>query len=188
MKLTKRHAIMGIVMIAALLAVAADRLLFQDETSGPRRASASPRAGDASMLAAQEVAGAGAVDTLARQSSIAERLDALRRTLAGGAAGARDAFQLVDPWRSELIGSDSEKPASPSVKPELVFAQRHRLNSVLVAGPQGMVVVDDTTLRIGERFDGARLVLVTPEKAVFECGKVRIELNFAPMTAPEGGR
>jgi hypothetical protein len=83
-----------------------------------------------------------------------------------------------------LIEDAGDPPAAPSERPELAFARKHRLTSVLIHGPQGMILVDNQTLRTGEAFDGARLVLVTPEKAVFEYADVRIELKLDPEAAP----
>lgn len=75
-------------------------------------------------------------------------------------------------------GGGSESPESGSSLDASQFAQAHRLQGV-VLGPRPLAVIDDRTVRIGDRIDGAVLTAIRPKEVELALDGERILLPLA---------
>lgn len=103
----------------------------------------------------------------------ADRLKATCPNCAGDASGVRDIFQPGVAWLSELSESVPEVPEDPVER----FKRCNQLNAVLL-GVDGMAIVNENCLRVGQTVDGFILVAVRGGAAEFRRGPHRVELTL----------
>ena len=68
--------------------------------------------------------------------------------------------------------------ASQAVDPAETFAARHTLQTTLVGPELRLAVVDGQVVRVGDTFDGFRLVKLGYRKAVLESNGVEVVLKL----------
>jgi hypothetical protein len=89
--------------------------------------------------------------------------------------GPRDLFSLPSSWPTKR---GSEKQPRPTMTPEMIFATSHKLEAITM-DPQGKrALIDDKLLRLGEMFEGFRLVAIDTESVTFERDGQRIQLEL----------
>jgi hypothetical protein len=73
-----------------------------------------------------------------------------------------------------------EAPAPPPtpVRDEAGEFQAHKLQAVMKRTNGGIAIVDKKTVRVGQTFEGFRLVAVKDRSAIFRRGELRVELKL----------
>ncbi|MBM4018486.1 MAG: hypothetical protein FJ288_09205 [Planctomycetes bacterium] len=178
---TSRKICLGALALV-LVGLAVDRLLVSSETLQPARAAASPLPSPV-LAAAKAAPGAPAAATGSfaspQPARMAERLKALAAGPDHDPAAIREAFAPSDAWLA-LLTAPKEKDIKVDLAAE--FARRHRLTSLLLAGPAGCAVVDGKVLRIGQQIDGFRLVGLAPDGAMFRSVREEAEAKLPLLT------
>ncbi len=110
-------------------------------------------------------------------------LFALAFAAAYGAAGLARAEGLPDPTRPPASLMAGATAGSAAV---VASSAAPQLQSVLIAAHEGgrrVAVIDGQTLRVGDKFKGARLASMTDTEVVLVQGKQRQILKLFPATA-----
>ncbi|MHC4581202.1 MAG: hypothetical protein ACYS14_07075 [Planctomycetota bacterium] len=173
MKLSKRQK-SGLVVLAILsLALVIDRALLGG-VGVPVGASASSTEAQAEPVAeAKDTA-----DPKPEPAPIefAQRLESAWSQKGLGTSQARDVFSLPASW------FDDVRPPTPVDSPQdavTLFAANHQLRGVLATGQARCVTVDDRVLRLGDEFDGFKLVTIEDDYVTFEAGGRQVILRLA---------
>lgn len=85
----------------------------------------------------------------------------------------------INPFVRPALNDASPRPTAAS-GPVRSTAPPSHLRFTLAAGPESLVNVDGTTLRVGEEINGYRLEAVKADTAIFSNGEQVIELKIRP--------
>jgi hypothetical protein len=114
--------------------------------------------------------------------SVAERLNQAAERLDIDPDQVRQAFAAPPSWLPKMAATG--QPAAPAASAQAQqFAQRHRLEAVVLSGDASFVVVDGRTVRRGQSLDGLTLVEIQSRAAVFASDQMRVTLRM-----PDGDR
>lgn len=168
-----RKACIGLLGLA-LAGLAVDRLLLGGNLTGPASATASsaPAATPSSSTPNSTEANVSKV--------IAQRFESLRPGL--GDASAPDAFaSILTPLQTlvEEPAAEPQREVDPAAEEVArAFQKRHRLQAVLVPkdGGEPRALVGGKLLGVGDAHDGATLVEVRDQSAIFEIRGIRVEI------------
>ena len=197
MSFSRQHYVYAGMLVLAVAAFLADRLLLGAGTPGPNPAAASTRTAPESQdvgsrpQAAGTAAGPFLQPTACRlQPPWVERLAALAKARGVDPAASRDAFALQEPWLSQLKKPVPEarpesppKPPPPSAPPA-VFADKHKLTAVMMTGKGGSAIVDGNMLRMGQEIGGHKLIGLKPGRAIFQAGDGSEEVELSILPGP----
>ena len=173
MVLTKRQRVMVVVLGLGVAALAADRLTADGSQTGPSQAqAASPGIAGPGGPGPASI---GSTELLA--NPLAAKLDTLRETMDLDLSATKDAFCPSESWLSDL--RPEERVATSSVEVKVMdFGRRHQLNAIVTSDGGGGVFIDDKFVRMGQVFDGFRLVKLGYRTAVFENNDVKAVLTL----------
>lgn len=193
MSLSRQHYAYVGMLVLAVAAFLADRLLLGAGTPGPNPAAASTRTAPESQEAGSRPQAAGTAAgpfpqpaACRPQPPWVERLAALAKARGADPAASRDAFALQEPWRSQLKKPAPEalpEPPPPSAPPA-VFADKHKLTAVMMTGKGGSAIVDGRMLRMGQEIGGYKLIGLKPGRAVFQAGDGGEEVELSILQGP----
>ena len=186
MQLTKQQKVYGAVLSLALACFCVDRwvIVAGNDVAAPaaRKAPTPARR----LPARQSPSSAAANDGLAVKASapsvaqLAGRLqDAARaqgRPL--DLENVKDAFRpsaVFVPVRSAVVVVQPQAPTRDEVAE---FIAAHKLQAVMKRTNGGVAIVGTKTIRVGQTFEGFRLVAVKDRSAVFRRGRLKAELKL----------
>jgi hypothetical protein len=170
MSLSKRQKKLLAVFLVGIVALVADRAILRPQ-GGPRAASADFLASSPNSVPLS--AGVPAAPDPPPPAGVAQRLDRLAPTAQTDSNALRDPFSLPDSWSDHApAGGGKGRDAAGG------FALRHRLQAVVMQGPESYALVDDNVLVRGQYLDGCRLVSIGDRSAVFERDGKRIVLEL----------
>lgn len=188
MKLTTSQKAALVLLGLAATVLGVDRFVLGTESSGPREAEAAAPAPPASRPPAAAPAPAASAPAVAESApapgsrSVAEHLLSLATAQGLDPALVREAFVPAESWLSQLKKpvetAATAAPAGPD--PAAVFAEKHKLSSIVRSAGSGSVILDGRLLRVGEERDGFRLVRLGSDRAVFRAvsGGAEAELRL----------
>ena len=193
-KYSRRQYACVAVLVVAVAALLADRLLLGSGTTGPNPATASTHAavaGPAPAAPAVQVPAAKQTVTSPERPSLGERLAALAKARGVDPAASRDAFALQELWLSQLkkpapeARPESRPESPPPSAPPAVFASKHKLTAVMMTGQGGSAIVDGKMLRMGQEVGGHKLIgLKASGRAVFQACDGGEEVELSILSSP----
>ncbi len=184
--MTRERKILATILTVGAGALLVDRALQSGE----------PAAADAAVLVAQSGPAMDA-DTMTPPAaatvaaspdqgpSVAQRLARTAERLAIDPGQVQEAFNPPASWLQQTAeaANGAEQPLSAQARQ---FAQRHRLEAVVLSGDASFVVINGMTLRRGQSLDGLLLVDIQSRSVVFESPQMRVTLRLADAGS-EGG-
>lgn len=204
MTFTKGQKRLAAVLGVALLAYAADQFVFTGTPQSADARAALPVSSDGSVAAANGESAAGREPG---SQLVAVRQATTRPTPTGGSFGATAvqqrlvlASKTVDThidqsrdiffpnWKPRALaeapaGPAAGTPAPPRFDPAAEFAARHRLRALLVRYGEGVALVNDRLLKVGQSLGGFRLSAIGRHSVMFERAGVMVELKLSDETS-----
>jgi len=179
MVLTKKQKVMVAVLSLGVAALVVDKAFLGEEAAGPSRTQAATPPGPAPTAPpAATATPPEANDRLvAKITSLAATLDAVRDALDLDLSGTRDAFCPSKNWLSDIRPNEAMATTSQEVR-AIEFTRRHELKAVVTRGEGGAAFIDDTHVRVGQIIDGFTLVSVRVGAANLAAGELQVELKL----------
>ena len=180
MNLTPRQITYIVVLIAAPAALAADKLFLGGGGPTPTRAQTA-QVNDLTLFG-QSLPSSTEPPTTATVTDgqiLADRLSQLAVQKMIDYGQVRDAFVPTGNWseaaNKPTDGTMIELPPSPSDTEQ--FVSNHVLQMVM-SGSDGLTLIDNELIRVGQLLDGYCLVSVGDRSAIFESNGIRVELSL----------
>jgi hypothetical protein len=176
MALSTRQKTLVVVLGLGLGSLTVDRLLLSDSQTAPSKVEAAANVQaltDSPPAPAARPAAEGNSTLL--DDSLAARLESLASLHQVDRAAANDAFCASREWLAEL------KPENPISSDEVLvqeFAQKHRLQAVVMVLEGGSAIIDGQPITVGQTFDGFHLSAVGDRSATFVCNKAAVTLRM----------
>ena len=160
MDLSKRQKTLAALCVVGLVILVVDRLQLGSGELGPETAQASFVPVDTTPAEAETMEVLPEATGISKsRNELSNRLEAMaiRQDLANNSL--RDMFQPSEAWLEQL-GAHNSKPTIAAAPIEASFINGHKLQAVLVGKDGGSAIVNSTCLKIGQEFDGYKLVSI----------------------------
>ncbi|MGD8453712.1 MAG: hypothetical protein PVJ57_18010 [Phycisphaerae bacterium] len=181
-RLSKRHRMLGGVLLTALSFLAGDWYLKTGEPAKAQGAAhGSGGAGGSGAIATrwEDVSGLVAQLTDTHYTSVADELASVDRDLFVPTAVVEEAFPVVEPVLSEA----EEAAAAPPPAPPPSFEEVHRLVGVMI-GAHPLAVIDDLVVPVGGVVDGHELVEVQRDYVVLKSRETGLLVRLTVASSP----
>jgi hypothetical protein len=184
MKLSKKHTVYIAIGALGLGWLALDRVI-----GSPQQADAAATAEALLVAPSASPATKPAGNAAPPEIQVADHLLELAREQNCDVAATKDAFEAPPAWAPVRSVEPPANDRAVAVKSAAVFAQKHRLISVVVNGKRTEAMIDGRLLHVGDELDGYRLTSISKENAMLQSsGGTRVELRFHKDLSDDAGQ
>lgn len=184
--MTRERKILATILTVGVGALLVDRALQSGEpVAADAAVFVAPASAATDGAALTPPAAAPVAAALPQGPSVAQRLARTAERLAIDPAQVQEAFSPPASWLPQTVAGAEGPAEQPLSAQARQFAQRHRLEAVVLSGDASFVVIDGMTLRRGQPLDGLLLVEIQSRAAVFESAQMRVVLRLSD--AGDGG-